>query len=364
MRKLTILLAAVALVAAACGDEPAADISTGPERTSEPAQTSTTETEPQDSTTTFSPGDAALVLYSGRNEDFAQPVVDAFEAETGIEVAVRYAGTGDLATTLVTEGEASPADVFWAQDPAYIGGIADQGMLVDLPGDILAMVPDRFEDGQGRWVGITARSRVLVHNTDNVSDDELPTSIWDLTDPTWNGRFGVAPTNGSFVAFVSGMVLVEGEDRAREWLEGIAANDPVIFDGNGPIVDAVVAGDVDAGLVNHYYLLQRINELGEVPAANHFFPDGDPGGLVMATGAGVLASSDNQEQALELIRHLLSAESQEHFLGLFEYPLIEGAGSPEGQVPLVELPELDIDLSDTAETLDPALTLIAEAGLT
>jgi iron(III) transport system substrate-binding protein len=160
------------------------------------------------------------------------------------------------------------------------------------------------------------------------------------------------------------MVLAEGEERTLEWLEGIAANDPVIYDGNGPIVDAVVAGDLDAGLVNHYYLLQRIDQLGDVPAANHFFPSGDPGGLVMATGAGVLASSENRDAAVALIEHLLSAESQAHFLTLFEYPLVDGVGTPDGQVSLAELPTLDISLTDTADTLEPALALIAEAGLT
>ncbi len=374
MRRLMMVLVALSLVVAACGGDDAADTTTPEdvtETTDAPSttavgETTTTAAPVTDETTTtvFAPSEASLVLYSGRNETFVEPVIEAFEAATGIDVEVRYAGTGDLATTLVTEGSASPADVFWAQDPAFIGGIARQGLLTELPDDVLSLVPDRFVDGAGHWAGITARSRVFVYNTDLVSEDELPTSVWDLTDPAWNGRFGVAPSNGSFVAFVTGMVLVEGEERTLEWLEGIAANNPVIFDGNGPIVDAVVAGDLDAGLVNHYYLLQRIDELGEVPAANHFFPDGDPGGLVMATGAGVLASSDKQEEAVDLIRHLLSAESQAHFLGLWEYPLIEGAGSPEGQVPLEDLPSLDIDLSDTADTLDPALTLIAEAGLT
>jgi iron(III) transport system substrate-binding protein len=345
MRRMTALLAVLALVAGCSSDE-------GSSTTTIP----TTET----STTTAA---ESLVLYSGRNENFVQPVIDAFTAETGIEVEVRYGGTGDLATTIATEGDTSPADVFWAQDPAFIGGVAKEGLLTELPADILDLVPERFSDADGRWVGITGRARVFVHNTDLVADDELPADIWSLTGPEWEGRFGVAPTNGSFVAFVTGMVLAEGEDRTREWLEGIAANDPQIFDGNGPIVDAVVAGDLDAGLVNHYYLLQRIAELGDVPAANHFFPDGDPGSLVMAAGAGILASSDQPEAAADLIRHLLSTESQSHFLTLLEYPLVDGVGAPEGQPPLAELPTLDISLTDTADTLEPALNLIAESGL-
>lgn len=338
MRRLTVLTAVLALTAACSGGE-------------------------QSPGSSAAPAPETLVLYSGRNESFVQPVIDGFTEETGIEVEVRYGGTGDLATTIATEGESSPADVFWAQDPAFIGGLAKEGALTALPEDILSLVPERFSDSEGHWVGITGRARVLVHNTDLVPPGELPADIWELTEPQWNGRLGVAPTNGSFVAFVTGMILAEGEERTAEWLEGIAANDPVIFDGNGPIVDAVVAGDLDAGLVNHYYLLQRIAELGEVPAANHFFEDGDPGGLVMAAGAGIVASSDQPEAGADLIRHLLSEESQSHFLGLFEYPLVEGIGTPEGQLPLEELPTLDIALTDTADTLEPALNLIAESGL-
>ncbi|MFP5333620.1 MAG: iron ABC transporter substrate-binding protein [Acidimicrobiia bacterium] len=361
MKRWTGLLAVLALVLAACGGN--GDTAETTSTTATPDTTTTTG--PEETTTTEAPEEPSepLVLYSGRNENFVQPVIDAFTAATGIEVEVRYAGTGELATTLVAEGDSTPADVFWAQDPAFIGGVAKQGLLSPLPEDVLSLVEPRYRDADGQWVGITGRSRVLVYNTDLVAEDELPDSVWDLVEPEWAGRFGVAPSNGSFVAFVTGMVLVEGEERTLEWLQGIAANDPVIFDGNGPIVDAVVAGDLAAGLVNHYYLLQRIAQLGEVPARNHFFPSGDPGGLVMAAGAGVLASSDQPDAATDLVRHLLSAESQTHFLGLFEYPLVAGIGTPEGQLPLEELPTLDISLTDTADTLDPALALIAEAGL-
>jgi iron(III) transport system substrate-binding protein len=344
-----VVSALVAVVAGACGD----DVS----------GTTTAPADQDTRTTAFTPDEGELVVYSGRDEAFVGPVVDAFTAATGIEVAVRYAGTGELATAILEEGDNSPADVFWAQDPAFIGGLANEGALTALPDEILSLVPDRYRDSDGAWVGITGRSRVMVRNTDLVADEELPDSVFDLTEPEWAGRVGIAPTNGSFVAFVTAMILAEGEEATRQWLEGMAANDPQIFDGNGPIVDAVVAGDLDAGLVNHYYLLQRIAELGEVPADNHFFPAGDPGALVMATGAGVVDGSDMTDQAEQFIAFMLEPESQAHFLSLYEYPLVDGAGSPEGQVPLADLPTLDIDLTDTADTLEPALSLIAETGL-
>lgn len=364
MKRIVAILTAIVMLAACSGGDGEATTTTeaalDPTTTS-PAETTTTEAATPE--TTEAAAAEAIVLYSGRNESFVEPVIEAFTAETGIEVDARYAGTGELATTILTEGADTPADVFWAQDPAYIGGIAKEGLLTELPADITDLVDERFQDAAGQWVGITGRSRVFVHNTDLVSEDELPSTVWELTEPEWNGRFGIAPTNGSFVAFVAGMLLAEGEEATREWLEGIAANNPVIFEGNGPIVDAVVAGDLDGGLVNHYYLLQRIAELGEVPAANHFFGDGDPGSMLMATGAGILAASDQPDAAAELIRYLLAAESQEHFLSLYEYPLIEGAGTPEGQPALADLPVFDIHLTDTADTLEPALTLISESGL-
>lgn len=308
-------------------------------------------------------GARSMVLYSGRSEDLVAPLMARFEEATGIDVEVRYAGSGEMATTLVQEGSQTPADAFWSQDPAFAGAVAREGLFQTLPDDILGLVDRRFSDGEGRWVGITARSRVLVYNPGLVENP--PADIWALTDPAWEGRLGVAPTNGSFVAFVSAMVLTEGSDRTREWLDGIAANDPVIFDGNSPIVEAVDAGDVDAGLVNHYYLLRLADEQGGATAVNHFFADGDPGALVMPSGIGVIEGADNGDEALELVRFLLDGEAQTYFLEeVFEYPLVEDIGTPSGQMALDDLPTLDIDPSDLATVVDQATDLIAEAGLT
>lgn len=305
----------------------------------------------------------SMVLYSGRSEDLVAPIVESFEQESGIEVEVRYADSGEFATTLLQEGDQSPADAFWSQDPAFAGAVALADMFEPLPEDVLSLVDSRFSDGEGRWVGITARSRVLVYNPDLV--EEPPATIWELTEPQWAGRLGVAPTNGSFVAFVSSMALTEGEDRTLEWLQGIAANAPQIFDGNSPIVAATDNGDVDMGLVNHYYLLRLQDEQGGSTAVNHFFQSGDPGALVMPSGIGVIADSANGDEALEFVRFLLGTEAQTYFLEeVFEYPLVEGIGTPAGQVPLDELPTLDLDPTDLATVVDTATNLIAEAGLT
>src|SRR5690606_30839955 len=139
--------------------------------------------------------------------------VVAFTVATGISVEVRYGdGTADLASTILNEGETTPADLFWSQDAAWIGAIGDRGLLSALPENVLNLVDPAYRDADGEWVGVTARSRVFVYNPDLVSEDELPGSYAELTDSRWAGRVAIAPGNASFVSFVSAMELLEGSD--------------------------------------------------------------------------------------------------------------------------------------------------------
>ncbi len=308
--------------------------------------------------------DSSITVYSGRSEELVGPLIDRFIDETGIDVAVRYGGSAELAATLREEGGNTPADVFFAQDPASLGTVALQGLFIELPADILRTVDPGFSDTAGRWVGTSGRVRTLVYRNDDVASADLPATVADLTDPKWKGRIGIAPGNGSFLAFVAAMIVIEGEDATRDWLEGLAANDPVTYSGNSVIVAAVDDGEVDVGLVNHYYLLRRIDELGTSDAVNHFFPEPNPGGLVMPAGAGVLAASDNQADALEFVRYLLSADAQAFFADeTFEYPLVAGVPANPALPPLQLLNPPTLDLSQLAGALDRATDLVAEAGL-
>ena len=361
MRRIALLTVVLGLVLAACGNG-GADNTT----TTSGGDGATTTTVPDATTTTAAPPQTTeLIVYSGRNENFVQPVVEAFTAATGIRVRVRYGdGTADLASTILNEGETTSADIFWAQDPAWIGAIGDAGLLTDLPDDILSLVDPSYSDADGQWVGVTARSRVFVYNPDLVSEDELPQSVDELTGPEWEGRVGIAPGNASFVAFVSAMELVDGSDATLAWLEGMAANNSPTFAGNGGALSAVAAGDVDAALINHYYLLQSQGQGNNPNAVNHYFEAGDVGALVMATGVGVLEPSTSREAAFEFVRYLLSAEAQAHFVNnLYEYGLIDGAPTPTGQKPLADLEGPDINQSDLAGYLNSSVTLITRAGL-
>jgi iron(III) transport system substrate-binding protein len=301
-----------------------------------------------------------LVVYSGRAEELVAPLIEEFEESSGLVVEVRYADSSELAATLLAEEEETEADVFFAQDPASLGAVAE--LMIELPESTLGLVDPKYRDRGGRWIGTSGRVRVVVHNTG--SDVPLPDTIDDTTAPEWAGQLGVAPTNGSFLAFVSAMILERGEDGTRQWLEALAANDPVEFDGNAPIVEATDNGELAGGLVNHYYLLRLRAEGGGQNSENWFIPAGDVGTLVMPAGAAITLNTQNPDGAQRFVDFLLDEEAQAYFATeTFEYPLIEQVAAPEGVPALSEINSPDIDLSELAGVLDLATRLVAEAGL-
>lgn len=342
--KLLALLAGVAMLTAACGDDG--------ETTQEPG-----------STTTTAEAGGSLVVYSGRSEELIAPLIEEFETETGIEVEVRYGDTAEMAAQILEEGENSPADVYFGQDAGALGALAAEGRLIELADEQLDLVPDGLKDDEGRWVGTSARARAVVYNTDKLTEADLPESILDFTDPSWKGRLGWAPTNGSFQSFVTALRVLEGEEGARAWLEGIKANSPATFDGNSAIVEAVGAGEIDAGFVNHYYAFKLKAANPALAVANKLFGGGDPGGLVNVAGAGILDTSDNVDAANAFIDFLLAKEAQQYFAAkTFEVPLVAGV-EPAAGVPALDdltLPDLDLNqLDDLAGTL----ALLSELGI-
>ena len=308
--------------------------------------------------------DDSLVVYSGRSEDLVQPLIDRFSDETGIAVTVRFAGSADLAATILEEGDHSPADVFFAQDPASLGTVALAGLFSELPATLTDLVPARFSDSERQWVGTSGRARVVVYDGSRVDPSDLPSTEDGFTEPEWSGRTGIAPTNGSFLAFVAAKILSDGEDATREWLKGMAANSSPTYAKNSPIVAAVNAGEIETGLVNHYYLLRSLAESPDEAGRNFFFTSPTAGSLVMPAGAGILRSSGNQESAQAFIEFMLSTEAQMFFAEeTYEYPLLPGIPADSLLPPIGSIPTPDIDLSDLATVLDLATDLVAEAGL-
>ena len=309
-------------------------------------------------------GSDELTIYSGRSRDLVEPLLNEFAETSGIPIAVKYGDSTDLALLLAEEGERSPADVFFSQSPGTVGFLAGQDLLEPLPASVAEAVPEAFRSGSDLWVGVTARQRVLVYNEDMVAADDLPASVFDLTDPAYAGKVGVAPSNASFQDFVTAMRQHEGDDVTATWLQDMAANDAPVYANNNAIVEAVGRGEVPMGLVNHYYNERFLAEDPSLPSRNHRFPDGDIGSLVIESSVSVLASSDKQEQALEFVEFLLSESSQEYFASeTFEYPLAAGV-EPAGDLPpLDDLERPDVDIEALGGGFAETQELIDRSGL-
>ncbi|WP_289018070.1 iron ABC transporter substrate-binding protein [uncultured Ornithinimicrobium sp.] len=363
-RTVATLAALAALGLTACGsdvEEPAGSDATGTD-----GADGTDGTTEDAAASAPAEGDGTVTLYSGRNEDLVQPVLDAFTDETGIEVEVRYADTAAMAAQILEEGDNSPAEAFLAQDAGALGAVAKEGRLLELPQETLDLVPETYRSQDGDWVGLTGRARVLVYNKDAVAEDELPSSVQELTEDEWAGRVGIAPTNASFQSFVTAMRVQEGDDTARQWLTDMAANDPQVREKNGIIVADVDSGAIDTGLVNHYYLYELAEEQGvpaeELSAALHFFPDGDTGALVNISGIGLVDEQPDGE-AQALVDYLLSEAGQTYFVeNTHEYPMVEGVEPDASLPPLDSLDVPDIDLNDL-DDLQTTIEMISEAGL-
>ncbi len=310
-----------------------------------------------------------LTVYSGREEEIVAPLLAKFEAASGIKLDVRYGSSSELAAQLADEGDNSPADVFFAQDAGAIGSIVDR--LAPLPATALDRIPKRYRDPGGRWIGTSGRSRVVAYNTKALTAADLPDRVVDYTDKKYRGRLGIAPTNASFQAFVTGMRLDIGDDKTRVFLNALKANDPKIYPKNLPIVEAIASGEIDLGLVNHYYLALLKAEQPDAPVANHFLTPGDPGALVNVAGIGILTTSKKQDAAVKFVDYLLSDEGQRFYTtesAESEYPLVAGVPGPAGLPPLAQLQGTAsvsaVKLSDLGKEERATLEMLNEVGLT
>ena len=304
----------------------------------------------------------SLTVYSGRSDALVAPLIERFGDATGIDIQVKYASTPQLAATLLEEGGNTPADVFFAQDPGGLGAVS--GLLAPLPENVLQMVPRWAASPTGVWVGVSGRARTVVYNTESLTPVDLPVDLTGFADPKWKGRIGWAPTNSSFQTMITAMRSIWSEEKTVQWLKDIQANDPKVYPKNTPIVAAAAAGEIDIGLVNHYYLHRFLAEEGDsFGARNYHPPAGGPGAIVMVSGAGILSASDNKDNAQKFVDFLLSEESQRYFVEVtFEYPLAAGIPVAEGVTPLAEVNNPDLS-SAALSDLEGTQKLLRESGV-
>lgn len=306
-----------------------------------------------------------VTLYNGQHESTTQAMVAAFMKETGIKVEIRSGEDPEIAAQLLAEGDGSPADVVFTENSPPLMLLSGKGMLAPLDAATLAAVPAVHNSPKGEWVGVAARTNVLLYAPALLPESALPLSLLDLAKPEWKGKIAIAPAEGDFLPVVSTVLKINGEDAAKSWAGGLARNAKV-YQGNEAILKAVEGGEVVAGAVNHYYWFRMAAEIGadKMTSRLHYFRGGDPGAVVNVSGAAVLASSKQPELAQRLVAFLVGASGQRALVESrdFEYPLGAGAQASPELKPFAELEPPTIGFADLGDGV-AAVQLLQDAGL-
>ncbi len=309
-----------------------------------------------------------VTVYSGRSENLMMPLFDEFERQSGITVQVRWGSSTDLALLVAEEAEQTQADVFISRSPGPVGFLDAKGLLATMDSSVLDLVAAEHRGANGTWIGFSGRKRVLVHNLDSVPPSELPDSVFELTDPKWRGRVAIPATNGSFVDWFTVFRDQYGNDVATQWLDDMVANDARNYPNNVSIVDAAARGEIDVGLVNHYYNHRMASDAEaagrEHRAANYDLSDEDIGSLLIITAATMTANADDREAAQELIAYLLSPSAQRYFTNsTYEYPLAGGIEPNPALPPLSALSIGSVDFDALGGGFETTEEIIQSSGI-
>ena len=305
-----------------------------------------------------------IVVYNAQHENLVKSWVDGFTKETGIKVTLRNGDDSELGNQLVQEGSASPADVFLTENSPSMVLVDNANLFAPLDSDALKQVPAEYRPAHGRWIGIAARSTVFVYNPAKLSEQQLPKSLMDLAKPEWKGRWAASPSGADFQAIVSAMLALKGEKATLEWLKAMKANF-VAYKGNSTVMKAVNAGQIDGGVIYHYYRFVDQSKTGENSKNTqlYYFKHQDPGAFVSLSGGGVLASSKHKAQAQAFIKYITGKEGQESLRtnNAFEYAVGVNAASNPKLVPLKDLdaPKVEPSTLNSKKVIE----LMTQAGL-
>ncbi|MGY2441619.1 iron ABC transporter substrate-binding protein [Pseudomonas sp. SDO52101_S400] len=304
----------------------------------------------------------SLTLYNGQHKEVGDAIAKAFEAKTGIHVNVRKGSSNQLASQIIEEGDRSPADVIYTEESPPLNNLGEQGLLAKADDATLAVLPKKYVAGNGTWIGVTARVRVVAFNPKLVDEKDLPKSVLDFADPQWQGKVGFVPTSGAFQEQAVAIIKKHGREAAEEWLTGLRAFGKT-YSNNMVALKAVENGEVATVLVNNYYWFALQREKGKLDSKLHYFTGGDVGGLITVSSAAVLKSSKHPKEAQQFLAYMASEEGQRVITQTTaEYPLHKGMESDRGLKPFSELEAPDVTPADLGNA-EEALDLEREVGL-
>lgn len=305
-----------------------------------------------------------ITVYNAQHASLTQAWADGFTKETGIKVTLRKGSDTELANQIVQEGASSPADVFVTENSPAMVLVEKAGLFAALPQDILDQVPAQFRPASGRWTGVAARSTVFAYDKRKLKDADLPKSLLDLADARWKGRWAASPSGADFQAIVGALLVLKGETVTADWLKAMKTNFTA-YRGNGTVMKAINAGEVEGGVIYHYYYFGDQAKTGENSAnvGLHYFRHQDPGAFLSTSGAGVLAASKHKKEAEAFVKWMSGKHGQAVLRegDSYEYAIGNGEASNPKLEPIARLdaPKVEPSQLDSKKVTE----LMTAAGL-
>jgi iron(III) transport system substrate-binding protein len=309
----------------------------------------------------------ALVIFSGRSDKFVKPVLEAFTRETGIDVVLHASKSTALLNKLQLEGERTSADIFLSNDAGTLQKGSELGLFATIPPEFTNTVPINYRAKDNTWIGLSARARVLVVNTE-VDRSKSIQSVFDLADSKLKGQIAITnSTNESYIAGVTVYMLATTKDKVKSWLEGLKHNaEGKVFNKHSKIVSDVASGKHAVGLVNHYYIYRHLAKHPKAPISI-LIPDQDKNGMGVAwnvAGVAISKHSKKQQQAQKLIEFLISPKGQKQFAEVNrEYPTRKGVPASDEVPPLDEFRVADVPMYQLGTKRNETIDLIEAVGM-
>ncbi len=314
--------------------------------------------------TLATPAVADVNIYTTRQPDLIQPVMDAFTAKTGVAVNLAFVKDG-LVERLKAEGARSPADLVMTVDIANLQKIVDADVIQPVENDVLtAAVPANLRSPDNLWFGLTKRARIVYASRDRVADGEV-TTYEDLSSDKWEGRICTRSGLHNYnLALTSAVIAHVGIESATAWAEGVKSNLARKPEGNDRAqVKAIWAGECDISLGNTYYMGKMLADEEQTAWADSvriIFPTFEDGGThVNVSGVAMTKSAPNRDEALQLMEYLVSPAAQAIYAELnSEYPVLEGASPSDLVASWGEFTADDVPLTELAANRATALRLM------
>ena len=300
-----------------------------------------------------------VTVYVSTDRVFSEPVLRAYEQKAGVKVNAVYdteetKSTG-LANKLLAEKGRPQADVFWSNEPVRTLVLKKNGVLAPYKSPSSEGIPATFKDAEGYWTGFSARSRVIVYNTNLVKPEEAPKSVFDLADPKWKGQVAIAdPRFGSTSFHVAALYAEVGDERADEFFRGLKANGVKIVPGNSVVRDMVARGEAKVGLTDTDDVNVALEDKQPVAMV---FPDGDGMGVpLMPNMVSLVAGAPHTEDGKKLIDYLLSPEVERTLAQseAVQIPLRAGVEGPKNIPPLSSFKPMTLDYGRAADRVEDA----------